>query len=84
MTLKTLSYASGRPEIVEGNEMKPTSNKVCKCEAYSFPHRLDSGKCRELYNQKAQEEDEWERYFNQRGVNDRAMHQSGMSTKDFA
>ena len=24
--------------------------KPCRCHAYSFPHRLDSGKCRELYN----------------------------------
>ena len=24
---------------------------TCNCEAYSFPHRLDSGKCRELYNE---------------------------------
>jgi len=23
---------------------------TCNCEAYKFPHRLDSGKCRELYN----------------------------------
>lgn len=25
--------------------------KPCKCSAYDFPHRLDGGKCRELYNQ---------------------------------
>ena len=24
--------------------------KPCDCSAYKFPHRLDSGKCRELYN----------------------------------
>ncbi len=24
---------------------------TCNCEAYKFPHRLDSGKCRELYNE---------------------------------
>ncbi len=23
---------------------------TCYCEAYPFPHRIDSGKCRELYN----------------------------------
>jgi hypothetical protein len=59
-------------------------SKVCRCQAYSFPHRLDSGKCRELYNQEAKEEADWDRYFAQRGVNDRDMHQSGHSEKDFA
>lgn len=29
---------------------------TCRCEAYPFPHRLDSGKCRELYNEKVKEE----------------------------
>ncbi len=24
--------------------------KPCDCSAYAFPHRLDSGKCREQYN----------------------------------
>jgi len=24
---------------------------TCRCEAYAWPHRLDSGKCRELYNE---------------------------------
>ena len=23
---------------------------TCDCEAYIFPHRLDGGRCRELYN----------------------------------
>ena len=23
---------------------------TCRCEAYAWPHRLDGGKCRELYN----------------------------------
>lgn len=23
---------------------------TCNCKAYEFPHRLDSGKCRKLYN----------------------------------
>ena len=38
------------------NNIKPKRKQVtCTCEAYTFPHRLDSGKCRELYNQKANE-----------------------------
>lgn len=24
---------------------------TCNCKAYKFPHRLDSGKCRKLYNE---------------------------------
>ena len=31
--------------------------EVCNCEAYSFPHRLDSKACRELYNNNTIEED---------------------------
>jgi hypothetical protein len=33
--------------------MAKTKQKIkpCTCEAYPFPHRLDSGKCRELYNE---------------------------------
>ena len=27
-----------------------TKAKPCNCDAYKFPHRLDSGKCKELYN----------------------------------
>jgi hypothetical protein len=60
------------------------TSKVCRCTAYKFPHRLDSGECRKLYNEQAKEEADWDRYFSQRGVNDRAMHQSGHSEKDFA
>lgn len=31
---------------------KPTrKQKTCNCDAYKFPHRLDGGKCRELYNE---------------------------------
>lgn len=26
------------------------NQKPCTCPAYPFPHRQDSGKCRELYN----------------------------------
>lgn len=29
---------------------------TCNCEAYPFPHRLDGGKCRELYNEKEEVE----------------------------
>lgn len=40
------------------NTIKPKRKQVtCTCEAYKFPHRLDSGKCRELYNQQATEPD---------------------------
>ena len=36
--------------------IKPKRNQVtCTCEAYKFPHRLDSKACRELYNQQAAE-----------------------------
>jgi hypothetical protein len=31
--------------------------KVCNCPAYPFVHRLDSGKCKELYNNTPPEED---------------------------
>lgn len=27
-----------------------TKAKPCNCSAYKFPHRIDSGACRELYN----------------------------------
>ncbi|MFV1269848.1 hypothetical protein QMK95_29575 [Klebsiella pneumoniae] len=61
--------------------------KVCRCAAYNFPHRLDGGKCRELYNQQVLEEAketlEWHEYFAQRKVNDKQMHQSGHSERDF-
>ena len=31
--------------------------KPCKCEAYKFPHRLDSGKCHDFYNNEDISED---------------------------
>lgn len=30
--------------------MKKRNQKTCNCPAYKFPHRLDGGKCAELYN----------------------------------
>lgn len=61
--------------------------KVCRCAAYKFPHRLDGGKCRELYNEEvlaeAKETLEWHEYFAQRKVNDKQMHQSGHGERDF-
>jgi len=61
--------------------------KVCRCAAYTFPHRLDGGKCRELYNEEvlaeAKENLEWHEYFAQRNVHDKQMHQSGHNDRDF-
>lgn len=34
--------------------------KPCKCSAYNFPHRLDSGKCREQYNNEPVEKDSYQ------------------------
>jgi len=62
------------------------NKQVCRCEAYKFPHRLDSGKCRELYNEQAKQEAEDERYYASRGLHtsySRAMHDAGHSERDF-
>ena len=38
-------------------------DKPCTCEAYRFPHRLDSGKCRALYNAEYEsEQNKYERH----------------------
>lgn len=66
------------PETPPSDKVKP-----CTCAAYGFPHRLDSGKCRELYNAQEEETADWGRYFNQHGVIDRQLHQSGMTNGDF-
>lgn len=31
--------------------------KPCTCKAYPFPHRLDGGKCKDLYNSEPLEKD---------------------------
>lgn len=33
---------------------------TCRCEAYPFPHRIDSKACRELYNSE-QDDDDYEK-----------------------
>lgn len=62
-----------------------TKHKTCNCSAYSFPHRLDSGECRKLYNAQAQEEAEYDAYFAQRGIagGQRQEFESGHSERDF-
>lgn len=47
--------------------LRTTKTKVCNCSAYNFPHRLDSGKCRELYNSNS---DESYREFNKNMLRD--------------
>lgn len=42
-------YPPGEMEAAEGK--RPIKKQItCRCPAYSFPHRLDSKACRELYN----------------------------------
>lgn len=64
-------------------KQRTVRKSVCHCAAYRFPHRLDSGKCRELYNESAKEQQDWDAYFAQRSVQDRQLHQSGHSASDF-
>lgn len=48
-------YPPSDYELAEGKAPKMKA-KPCRCAAYKFPHRLDSGKCRELYNAPEQDD----------------------------
>ena len=52
--------------------------KPCKCGAYPFPHRLDSGKCRDLYNETDTEEQPVVSYTNDyyKRMNEYALKES--------
>lgn len=66
--------------------MNKHKQKTCNCAAYAFPHRLDSGKCRELYNEECEREAKEFQYYETRGLHthyQRAMHDAGHSERDF-
>ena len=70
--------------IIDSGDTK--MKKICTCPAYNFPHRMDSGKCREMYNEQAPEESEAEQYYAQRGLitsEQRQMHDAGHRDSDF-
>lgn len=58
--------------------MPHTEDNPCRCQAYKFPHRPCSGACGE--------KKEWERYYAERNLRtdeQRKLHDSGMSERDF-
>jgi hypothetical protein len=52
---------------------------TCYCCAYKFPHRLDSGNCRDSYNANSEVS-----YADQRIAMSVDFYESGHSYKDFA
>jgi hypothetical protein len=53
-------YPPSDYERAEGKAPKMKA-KPCRCEAYPFPHRLDSKACKELYDSTADEQGVWKR-----------------------
>ena len=53
---------------------------TCRCAAYPWPHRLDSGKCRDLYNESKSEEQPLVSYTNDYFAR---MAEYGLKESDF-
>ena len=62
---------------------KKVKPPVCHCIAYEFPHRLDGGKCRELYNEGS--DDAYREQPLVSRTNDYAarMNEYGLTNKEF-
>ena len=47
-----------------------TKPEPCRCEAYPFPHRIDSKACKELYNNTPDDDINYTMSRDQRAAND--------------